>query len=299
MIKAKALSVLSAASLILAAFLGCSSYALHAENSRLKSELQSLGMLHQTLKAEYAGLRSAYDELFDDYSLLNQSYHGLSLEYVSLNQTFYALMHNYTELSLGHQKLLSSYVELTVTYGALNQTYHELLQNYTKLEREAAGYTALLSEYEGLIQIYQSLLANYTELKEKYDAFYAALYKPLLSGDKVVPTTEELKRWLTEDKTDEIEYKEPDFVCGDYAVMLHMHAKAKGWDMGVVAILGKLGLKPFTHVFNAIICREGLVYIEPQNDEVFNGPIREEYYHPGFGWVHVEKLIVVVLYDGA
>jgi predicted nuclease with TOPRIM domain len=283
--KVKALSVLFAVSLFLAAFLGYGSYILQAENLRLKSELQSLSGSYHTLEAEHAELRGQYNAILNEYKLLNQSY-------FRLNQTFYALMRDYTELSLEYQDALSDYVELTVAYEELNQTYHELLQNYTKLEREAAGYTALLSEY-------QLLLANYTQLKENYDAFYATLYKPLPSKDKVVPTTEELKKWLKEDKTDEIRYSEPDFVCGDYAVMLHMHAKLKGWDMGVVAVLGKQGMRPFNHVFNAIECQEDLVYVEPQNDEIFYGPIEGTYYHPGFGLVQVREFIVVVLYDGA
>ncbi|MEM3640765.1 MAG: hypothetical protein QXH37_02425, partial [Candidatus Bathyarchaeia archaeon] len=314
--KVKVLSVLLAASLFLAAFLGYSNYALQAENLRLKSELQS-----------------KYDELFDNYNLLNQSYHRLSLEYVSLNQTFYTLMQdfrklssdyeealasylnlsvtytmlnqkyilllqNYTALSEEYKKVLVDYVDLAVAYETLNQTYYELLQNYTRLERETAGYTTLLSEYQGLTQLYQSLQVNYTQLKEKYDAFYVTLYDPLLSKDKVVPKKEELKQWLAEDKTNEINYTDPDFVCGDYAVMLHMHAKLKGWDMGVIGVLGRLtGGREFNHAFNAIICKEGLVYVEPQNDEVFDGPIEDEYYHPGFGRVQVEELIVVVLYD--
>lgn len=283
--KVKVLSVLFAASLILAAFLGYSSYILQAENLRLKSELQSLSGSYHILEAEHAELKGQYNAILNDYKLLNQSH-------FRLNQTFYALMRNYTELSLEYQKALSDYVELTVAYGVLNQTYHELLQNYTRLEREAAGYTELLSEH-------QSLLANYTQLKEKYDAFYFAFYEPLLSKDKVVPTTEELKQWLAEDETNEIGYTDPDFVCGDYAVMLHMHAKLKGWDMGVVAVLGRLGARPFNHVFNAIMCQESLVYVEPQNDEVFYGPIKDTYYHPGFGLVQVKEFIVVVLYDGA
>lgn len=335
MTKVKVLSVLFAVSLFLAAFLGYSNYVLQAENLRLKSELQSISESHVALKAEYAELQSKYGELFEDYNLLNQSYNRLSLEYVSLNQTFYRLMQdfeklssdyeealtsysdlsvaytmlnqkyllllqNYTALSEGYEKVLVDYAELTIAYGTLNQTYHELLQNYTKLEREAADYTALLSKYQGLTQLYQSLQANYTQLKEKYDAFYFALYEPLLSKDKVVPKKEELKQWLAEDKTNEINYTDPDFVCGDYAVMLHMHAKLKGWDMGVMGVLGRFrDGGEFNHAFNAIICKEGLVYVEPQNDEVFDGPIKDVYYHPGFGWVNVEELIIVVLYDSA
>jgi hypothetical protein len=70
--------------------------------------------------------------------------------------------------------------------------------------------------------------------------------------------------------------------------------------MGVVAVLGtKADGSKFNHAFNAIRCKEGLVYVEPQNDQIFYGPITEGqwYYHPGFGLIHVDLFIVVVLYQ--
>lgn len=308
-----------AALLFLAAFLGYASYTLQTENLRLKSELERLSNSYDTLEAEHTELQSKYEELFENYNFLNQSlyalmqdfrelsadyedvltrYSNLSVDYALLSQEHFFLLQNYTALSEKYGDVLADYIELTVAYEVLSQNYNELLENYMRLKEEAAGYTTLLNEYQELTQAYQSLLANYTQVKEKYDALYTALYKPLLAGDKIVPTTQELRQWLKEDKTDEIVYREPDFVCGDYAVMLHMHAKMKGWDMGVVAVLGKLGGRPFNHVFNAIICKEGLAYVEPQNDEVFYGPITETYYHPGFGMVQVNEFVVVVLYNG-
>lgn len=292
MSRVKVLSFLFLASLVLVAFLSYSIYVLQAENSKLKSELQSLRGTYEALKAEYSKLNESYSLLFHKYGILNQSYYRL-------NQTYYTLIRDYTEISLEYQKALSNYIELAVSYGTLNRTYYELLENYTRLERQVEGYTTLLNEYEKLSQIYQLLMSNYTQLKESYDAVYAAFYKPLPSEEKVVPKVDELRQWLKEDKTDGTAYNEPDFVCGDYAVMLHLHAKVNRWDIGIVAVLGKLDGKNFNHVFNAMICQEGLVYVEPQNDEVFYGPIGTVYYHPGFGRIEVKDLIVIVLYDSA
>jgi hypothetical protein len=93
------------------------------------------------------------------------------------------------------------------------------------------------------------------------------------------------------------------FVCGDYAVMLAFHAKLMGWDMGVVAVLGKKADgSEFNHAFNAITCREGLVYVEPQTDEVwwYSGHSEIQpggwYEYPGFGQVYVREYVIVVLY---
>jgi hypothetical protein len=225
---------------------------------------------------------------------LSESYHTLEAKFDLLNQTHYALTQNYTEL-------LTNYVNLVIVYNSLNETYYSLLQNYTELERESSNYTALLSQYQTLMQNYQSLLQNYTQLKDEYDKLYDAFYEPLPSEDEAVPTVAELELWLAEDKTNEITYTYPDFVCGDYAVMLHMHAKLKHWDMGVVGVLGNLSDgSEFNHAFNAIICQEGLRYVEPQNDEVFDVMIESgsSYYHPWFGQVYVREFIVVILYDG-
>lgn len=309
------------------------------ENLRLKSELRDAGETRDMLKAEYADLQCRYGELSEEYNVLNQSYHRLSSEYVFLNRTFHTLMQefnrlssdydevltnylnlstayalldqkhvsllqNYTALSERYEKVLVDYVNLTIAYKALNQTCCELLHNYVMLERKNTEHMTLLNEYQNKYQslstLYQSLQADYAQLKEKYDAFCSALYKPLLSKDKVVPKRDELRQWLAEDRTNEIRYTYPDFICGDYAVMLHIHAKMKGWDMGIVGVFGTLsdGGK-FNHAFNAIICNEGLTYVEPQSDEIFVGPIGNRYYHPGFGEVQVRELIVIVSYDSA
>ncbi|MEM2995316.1 MAG: hypothetical protein QXI91_04795 [Candidatus Bathyarchaeia archaeon] len=264
MYKLELLSVLLAASLMLTAFLGYNCYIFQTENLRLKAKLQSLN-------ESYTELQSKYQTFLDEFSLLNQTYQ--------------ALMQNYT-------RLLTDYVTLSLVYASLNEIYTSLLKNYTKLVNVNLNYTELLNQYLSLMQ-------NYTQLKSEYNKLFAAFYEPL--QDKVIPTVAELTQWLTEDKTNEISYTYPDFVCGDFAVMLHMHAKLKHWDMGVVGVLGNLiDGNEFNHAFNAIMCREGLRYIEPQNDAVFEATIDvgTSYYHPQFGQVTVREFIIVILYDG-
>lgn len=290
--------------------------ALNQSFSMLQLNYTTILLDYGETLTKYASLAVAHDLLNQTYNMLLsehektlESYEDLTATYYSLNQTFNLLFQNYTALLSDYQRALADYVEVAVAYASLNQTYTTLLENYTllkqdymRLEQGAANYRVLLSEYQELTQRYQSLLANYTLLKKEYEELYFVLYKPLLLKDKVVPTVEELKQWLAEDKTNELSYKLPDFVCGDYAVMLHMHAKLKRWDMGVVAVIGKLSDgKEFNHAFNAIICKEGLRYVEPQNDQVFSAPIDVGFWydHPGFGRVYVQEFIIVVLYDNA
>lgn len=283
---------------ILIAFFGYNYYAFQAENLRLKTELQSLDESYQTLEAEYTDLQGKYQILSASFNLLNQSYYMLDANYAYLNQSYYTLLQNYTRLSIEYQGVLTNYVNLMITYNSLNETYYSLLQNYAELEQKTSNYTELLSQHQALTQNYQALLQNYTQLKNEYDALFVAFYKPLPSNDKVAPTVDELRQWLAEDKTNEINYTYPDFVCGDYAVMLHLHAKLNRWDVGVVGVLGNLSDGEFNHAFNAIICQEGLRYIEPQNDEIFEATIDNglQYNHPGFGQVYVREFTIIILY---
>ncbi|MFW6111006.1 MAG: hypothetical protein ACOC6H_03110, partial [Thermoproteota archaeon] len=158
----------------------------------------------------------------------------------------------------------------------LRENYTELSNNYTSLKQD---YTQLSNEYE--------LLFN--EFNESLESFNHPL------AYEVVPTTQEVEEWLDVDKTNDIEYDDPDFLCGDYAVMLSQHAKLENWDMGVVVVQGyNENHTSVAHAFNAIICEEGLIYIEPQTDEVWwyqgHEPINEEVKTeiPGLGYIHVK-----------
>jgi len=206
-----------------------------------------------------------------------------------------ALESSYNALEDAYMQLNSSYSSLINAYSALNCSYNELLSRYSILN---ATYSELLRQYVSLNASYSQLLS----LNSSYTKLYSALYEPL--RNETVPTVDELKAWLAEDPTDNIAYDMPNFVCGDYAVMLTLHAKLMGWDMGVVAVLGKKADgSEFNHAFNAIICMEGLVYVEPQTDEVwwYSGHSEIQpggwYDYPGTGQIYVQEYIVVVLYD--
>jgi hypothetical protein len=276
--------------LILTVSVACHDYSVQVENAKFKARCESAEKLVQELENQNRGLLENYSRLMSAHELLLQ-------EFKSVNESYAVLSQNYSVLMEQYQKVLSEYVRLTVDYASLNLTYSKLLQNYTSLEQQTLE---LKSMYENLSTAYQALLANYTEVKGEFEKLYFAFYKPLFSNETVTPSVDELRDWLERDETDKISYVYPDFVCGDFAVMLSLHAKLNHWDMGVVAVLGKTSTgSEFDHAFNAIRCREGLVYVEPQNDEIFNGPILEgsRYYHPGFGWVYVDLFIIVVLYQ--
>jgi hypothetical protein len=232
-------------------------------------------------------LNSSYNILLEKYLGLNSTYNALLIRYQSLNETYSVLVVRYNSLN-------ASYDELLTRYQSLNASYYVLLTNYNSLN---ASYGELFGQYQSLNASYNVLLS----VNSSYTKLYEAFYEPLT--DITMPTLNELKAWLAEDPTDSIEYSMPNFICGDFATMLSMHAKLKNWRMGVIALFAtKADGSSFNHAFNAIICNEGLAYVEPQTDSVWWYDEHSEmqpgewYNYPGVGQIHVEDYIIVVLY---
>jgi hypothetical protein len=230
----------------------------------LSSALGLSGYLYFDLNKKHAKLQSNYDSLLNKYDLLQS-------DYQTLNNT--------------HRILVNDYIQL-------NQTHYSLLNNYTTLE---LNYTDLSNEYAAIQAQYEGLFNDYNALLEAFN-------EPLFHEQ--IPLTYELEEWLATDKTDKIQYHEANFVCGDFAVMLSLHAKLKHWDMGVVAVFGYTeSYESFDHAFNVMMCDEGLVYAEPQTDEVWWYENHEEMYggmwweFPEYGYIYVEQYIGILLYD--
>ena len=147
------------------------------------------------------------------------------------------------------------------------------------LNMTESAYSDLLSEYNGILREYETLSGSYDRLAEERDNLtkryeelaqrYSWLDPPL--QNQSVPSTAELRLWLQRDKTDEYEYSDPDFTCYQFSVLLMLHGRAQLYDIGIVAVHGyrnETG-ESFSHSVNAIVTAEGLVYIEPQLDEVW------------------------------
>jgi len=152
------------------------------------------------------------------------------------------------------------------TVTVLNVTesaYADLLFRYNEI---SAKYKTLLGNYERVVDERDNLTKTYDEIRERYAMLDLTL------ENRSVPSTSELEQWLEIDKTDEYEYDDPDFTCLHFSVLLMLHARGHSYDVGVVLIQGygnETG-DPFSHSLNAIITAEGLVYIEPQTDEIWS-----------------------------
>jgi len=257
----------------------------------LGSVLGLSGYLYFDSDNKYNLLQSDYHELESDYQTLNNTHCILVDDYTQLNQTCHALLNNYTQLNQAHQILILECDELYASYRILAYNHTELKRDHRELSN---NYTELSTECLTLQGRYESLFNDYNALLEAFN-------EPL--SDEEIPSIYELGQWLAIDETDELEYVKPNFVCGDFAVMLSLHAKMKHWDMGVVGVLGHTqSHEPFAHAFNAVACDEGLVYVEPQTDELWWNDDYEEMTEenwwklPGFGDIYIEEYVVIVWY---
>lgn len=238
-------------------------------------------------------LRIKYSFLQEDYATLQEDRNVLEQRYASLESEHNSLISQYSALGLEHDSLKQEYTSLQSECSALQSEYLTLASEYNSLSQD---FDSLQSEYNYLDQEYEKLFSDYQLLKEVFD-------KPLTY--KQVPTIKDLQKWIRyEDQTNTLEYDDPDFLCGDFAAMLAFHAKVKHWDMGVIGVFGydRETHEDYAHAFNAIVTTEGLVYVEPQNDDVWWYEDHEEisigtiYEVEEDQRVYVEDVIVILRY---
>lgn len=94
------------------------------------------------------------------------------------------------------------------------------------------------------------------------------------------PSFTELMDFLADDKTDEIPYSRPDFMCHHFSLTLRENANKQGlrcaWvEVGSVPAEGGMGLN-YAHAITAFNTTDrGIIYIDPQDDSICQ--IREQW----------------------
>jgi chaperonin cofactor prefoldin len=237
---------------------------------------------------------------------------GLTIKYTDLDRQYNTLQTDYRTLNNSHSALQNDCENLETSYQTLNTSYETLNQKYTRLDDKYATlndryinlnnvYANINSSYATLSSQIATLNAQYTNLFENYTALSQAFNEPLTY--EVTPTTTELENWLATDNTSSIGYTMPDFICGDFSLMLSQHAKLMHWDIGIIAVWGYTDIHDdFAHAFNAIISTEGLVYIEPQTDQYWWYTGHQEitpgqWWQISGQWIYVEDYSVIVWYS--
>jgi hypothetical protein len=169
------------------------------------------------------------------------------------------------------------------------------------------GYFFTISYFslKNLSHQYDALKKDYLNLFDSSNSTNIAfgwIDEPL--GKKIIPTIDELKTGLRNDTTNEFIYDPSDYDCFHYTATLKLHGRANHYDIGIIAIYGVdlASYKTWTHTINAIISLEGLVYIEPQLDELWfldnysEISINNTYIFPGFGSIYVEGIKIIFDY---
>ena len=162
------------------------------------------------------------------------------------------------------------YINISKDYSKLLTKYNLLYANFTNITREYQKAIANLNEsraeIDSLRKAMESLESNYTELEERY----YELLDFVATSDKVkkYASKKEIKRFLEEDDTDEMEYNRTTWNCVDYSNLLIRNLLKKG----IFACSAVIRFEEGDHAIVAFKTEDGkLYYIEGQSDEIIPG----------------------------
>lgn len=113
----------------------------------------------------------------------------------------------------------------------------------------------------------------------------APSYSTTLNQDVtlITPTYEQMKNFLAQDTVSDIPYVSGSFECRHFATQVDNNAKAAGWQCGFVLICYAQGQHAVI-AFNT--SDRGIIYIEPQTDDVINVAV---------GGTYQEQAIIEIL----
>jgi hypothetical protein len=131
--------------------------------------------------------------------------------------------------------------------------------------------------------VIQSFNSGYDEGESEgyqlgYDKGYTQSVEDLTESGYYLrdPAYDEAIAFINSDKTDENEYHSPDYVCYDFTADFNSNAFQMGYRCGFVYI-------EFSDSAHAIACfnttDSGLIYVEPQTDEIVTIAIGQQYPH--------------------
>jgi len=162
------------------------------------------------------------------------------------------------------------YINISKDYSKLLTKYNLLYANFTNVTGEYRKAIANLNEsraeIDSLREAMEGLESNYTELEERY----YELLDFVATSDKVkkYASKKEIKRFLEEDDTDEMEYNRTTWNCVDYSNLLIRNLLKKG----IFACSAVIRFEEGDHAIVAFKTEDGdLYYTEPQTDQIIQG----------------------------
>jgi len=237
---------------------------LETQVSNLQSEKLTLETQVSNLQANVSSLQSETTSLNNEKTALETQVSSLQTEATTLENEKNTLETQVSTLQANVSSLQSEVVSLENLTLSLETQVSSLQSEVTSLENE----------------VIQSFNLGYAEGESEgyqlgYDEGYIQGIEDLTESGYYLrdPTYDEAIAFTNSDKTDENEYTS-DYVCYDFTADFDSNAFQTGYRCGFVYI-------EFSDSAHAIACfnttDRGLIYIEPQNDEIVTLTIGQTY----------------------
>jgi len=237
---------------------------LETQVSNLQSEKLTLETQVSNLQANVSSLQSETTSLNNEKTALEKQVSSLQTEATTLENEKNTLETQVSTLQDNVSSLQSEVVSLENLTLSLETQVSSLQSEVTSLENE----------------VIQSFNLGYAEGESEgyqlgYDEGYIQGVEDLTESGYYLrdPTYDEAIAFTNSDKTDENEYTS-DYVCYDFTADFDSNAFQTGYRCGFVYI-------EFSDSAHAIACfnttDRGLIYIEPQNDEIVTLTIGQTY----------------------
>jgi flagellar biosynthesis/type III secretory pathway protein FliH len=239
---------------------------LETQVSNIQSEKLTLETQVTTLEANVSSLQTEAASLNNEKTALEEQVSSLQTEATTLENEKSALENQVSTLEANVSSLQTEIGSLEDITQSLETQVSDLQYEVTSLEDEVIqGFNSGYDEGES--EGYQV----------GYDEGYTQGVEDLTESGYYLrdPTYDEAIAFINSDKTDENEYT-TDYVCYDFTADFNSNAFQMGYRCGFVYI-------EFSDSAHAIACfnttDSGLIYVEPQTDEVVTIAIGQQYPH--------------------
>lgn len=189
-----------------------------------------------------------------------------------------ALSATQTQLDATQNELGTAKGELDSTKTELESTVVELASTETELQARKEDLQSAETEMASTLDTLSTIQSEMDEKESELTELQTS-YEGLMTGHGYTikdPTYKEMMSFIKEDDTDESEYLTGEYECTDFTTRLCNNAEEKGIRCAYVTIRFPGGNGHAIVAFNTI--DKGLIYIEPQYDDLVNIEIGKPFY---------------------
>ena len=244
---------------------------LETQVTTLQSETTSLNNEKKVLETQVSTLQANVSSLQSETTTLNNEKNALETQVSSLQSELTTLENEKNTLETQVSTLQANVSSLQSEVGSLENDKLSLETQVSTLQTEVASLES---------EVILSFNLGYAEGESEgyelgYDEGYAQGVEDGPGSGWYIrdPSYDEAIAFVNSDRTDENEYT-PDYVCYDFTADFNSNAFQAGYRCGFVYI-------EFFGSAHAIACfnttDSGLIYIEPQNDEIVDLTIGQLY----------------------